>query len=441
MDVRCDRCQTEYELDDSSVSEIGTEVECGDCGHTFKIKRSKSAEDLPQEPHAAEWLLETKAGQSHRFRDLTLLQKWIIERKATRDDKISRSGQAWRRLGEIVELAPFFDVVDEADKARATAASSSSGLPQQSLLSPSPISPMPSLSGSMPMPTSISAPLLMPTSISASLTMPSPSPQTTLEGINMPAFASTLPLSNRSSGAYPMATGQGDTALIPVPPPKSRGLLKLLVTTVVAAGVAYMGISWFQSRNPQSTTATPSLPTLAVEPAKSPGSITVTPVAALPENPVVAMVEAPSSPPESATEPAAKKARAAQGRREAGASPYVRLVADGDHFRVRAQANKARQRYEYALKLNHEGGEALTGLGLVALSIKQHSSAIAYFRRALQSNPSMGPALFGLAEAYRVSGLKPDAMQAYRHYLQTLPQGSDATAALKHLKALDNDTR
>ena len=77
-----------------------------------------------RQPPPADWLLETASGdgQVHRFRDLTALQKWIIERKVTREDRISKTGQAWRRLGEIVELQPFFDVVDEADRAKAAAA-------------------------------------------------------------------------------------------------------------------------------------------------------------------------------------------------------------------------------------------------------------------------------------------------------------------------------
>src|SRR5688572_8896902 len=122
VDVRCERCQTEYELEDSSVSEEGTQVQCMACGNTFLVTRPAAGVLVePDSPPPAEWLLETSDGQAHRFRNLTSLQKWIIERKVTRQDRISRTGHAWRRLGEIVELEPFFDVVDEADKARAAA--------------------------------------------------------------------------------------------------------------------------------------------------------------------------------------------------------------------------------------------------------------------------------------------------------------------------------
>jgi predicted Zn finger-like uncharacterized protein len=122
MDVRCERCQTEYELEDASVSAEGTSVQCMACGNTFLVSPPSVAPATPEtdgSPPVAEWLLETAEGPTHRFRNLTSLQKWIIERKVTREDRISRTGHAWRRLGDIVELSPFFDVVDQADQARA----------------------------------------------------------------------------------------------------------------------------------------------------------------------------------------------------------------------------------------------------------------------------------------------------------------------------------
>src|SRR5436305_15131960 len=100
MDVRCERCQTEYELEDSSVSEDGVQVQCMACGYLFQVsKPTKAAPAAADSPQPAEWLLETADGEAHRFRNMTSLQKWIIERKVTREDRISRTGHAWRRLG------------------------------------------------------------------------------------------------------------------------------------------------------------------------------------------------------------------------------------------------------------------------------------------------------------------------------------------------------
>ncbi|MES1172313.1 MAG: zinc-ribbon domain-containing protein, partial [Bacteroidota bacterium] len=144
MDVRCDRCETEYELDDAIVTDAGTSVQCTTCGHTFIVTRGSSSPlaqttstggstvgltppggitDGPG-PEVLEWTLSTDDGKVHRFRDLTVLQKWVVERKVTRSDQVSRSGGPWLSLADVVELAPFFKVVDEADRARATTISS-----------------------------------------------------------------------------------------------------------------------------------------------------------------------------------------------------------------------------------------------------------------------------------------------------------------------------
>jgi predicted Zn finger-like uncharacterized protein len=128
MDVRCESCHTEYELDDGNVKDTGTEVQCTSCGHTFTVyptgttpPGTAAGATTGTRPSlaSAEFLLETADGRTHRLRDLTMLQKWIIERRVTRADRISRHGQPWARLGTLDDLAPFFDVVDEADRARA----------------------------------------------------------------------------------------------------------------------------------------------------------------------------------------------------------------------------------------------------------------------------------------------------------------------------------
>ena len=54
-------------------------------------------------------------GDVFRFRELTTLQQWIVERKVSRDDEISRSGDNWKRLGGIAELESFFHVVEQAE--------------------------------------------------------------------------------------------------------------------------------------------------------------------------------------------------------------------------------------------------------------------------------------------------------------------------------------
>jgi predicted Zn finger-like uncharacterized protein len=165
MDVRCEKCGTEYELDDAKVTEAGVTVKCTSCGNLFKVRRragtnspfvgpATSVGPLPTPPGGTArgfpavgaspgaapprtrpmtmppegntavggWMVRNPSGQVQRFRELTTLQQWIVERKVTRDCEISRTGESWRKLGDIAELMSFFQVVDLADaNARAAA--------------------------------------------------------------------------------------------------------------------------------------------------------------------------------------------------------------------------------------------------------------------------------------------------------------------------------
>lgn len=116
MDVRCDKCGTEYEFDDDKVTPQGVNVKCTSCGHVFRVAQVTALRKEPQAPPGigqGEWMIRQGAGNVFRFKELTTLQKWIVERKVARDDEISKTGQTWKRLGNIAELATFFQVVDQ----------------------------------------------------------------------------------------------------------------------------------------------------------------------------------------------------------------------------------------------------------------------------------------------------------------------------------------
>ncbi|MEE8410171.1 MAG: zinc-ribbon domain-containing protein, partial [Myxococcota bacterium] len=113
MDVQCDHCNSEYEFDDGRIPDTGLSVKCSTCGHVFRVFRAGAGPDAAGLPDGsgAEWMVRQVNGNMFRFRELTTLQRWIVERKVSRDDEISKTGKHWKRLGDIAELATFFQVV------------------------------------------------------------------------------------------------------------------------------------------------------------------------------------------------------------------------------------------------------------------------------------------------------------------------------------------
>jgi len=174
MDVRCEKCQTEYELDESRLKPGGVTVKCTNCGHMFKIRkrtitnvgtppiatgappisrdgneitrrRANSSKQpfgggMPGGPGAIgkprgeslfeddarqladdapttvdrQWLIRLENGEQKSCRELATLQQWIITSVVTRESLISRTGKTWKRLGDIADLSQYFTIADEA---------------------------------------------------------------------------------------------------------------------------------------------------------------------------------------------------------------------------------------------------------------------------------------------------------------------------------------
>jgi predicted Zn finger-like uncharacterized protein len=107
MDVRCNRCDTEYEFDDALISERGTTVKCTNCGFQFKIYPGKGAGLAPER-----WVVRTASGRELVYTSLRELQRGIADKKVVASDLLSRGKQTPRPLGSIAELEPFFQVTN-----------------------------------------------------------------------------------------------------------------------------------------------------------------------------------------------------------------------------------------------------------------------------------------------------------------------------------------
>ncbi len=102
MDVTCERCGTEYEFDETLVSERGTTVKCTNCGHLFKVFRPDAAGG------AKHWRVRSADGTVRTLSSLKELQRLITAGALSEDDRIARGDEDFKRLGDIAELATFF---------------------------------------------------------------------------------------------------------------------------------------------------------------------------------------------------------------------------------------------------------------------------------------------------------------------------------------------
>ncbi len=122
MKVRCERCRTEHEFDDAKISDAVVTMRCAVCSHVFKVKHRSITPVGVAAGHGAGGRARQANGSQISFKELTTLQKWIVERKVVRTDEISLTGGSWKRLGDIAELASFFQAVAAADRGAAMSA-------------------------------------------------------------------------------------------------------------------------------------------------------------------------------------------------------------------------------------------------------------------------------------------------------------------------------
>jgi predicted Zn finger-like uncharacterized protein len=432
MDVRCDRCETEYELDDDSVTEGGASVQCTTCGHTFVVGPDgvTIAQIVPTPPggladlgpQAADWLLATEDGQTHRFRDLTTLQKWVVERKATREDRVSQRGGPWLPLGEVDELAPFFAVVDQADRARsAEGARLAGGRSADGLASRQ-----------------------TPTRQTA---VSRPGSRRRENGVGgdgvLSARIDSGPTPSLDAGTFPPDDGRDEEKFETMTIFRRSRNIKIAGAAgfvALAMVAAFIGFRQAQPAKPVAHVA--DVPAPAPSPPPPVAAVATPPAAAPP--PVAAVPPTPPPTPAAPAAPgdplaAAKNAPAAPASAEpAKPKTYERLVGEADRLMENGQPARAQKLLDEALAMQPNGVAALSGVGYLQLDRQRPLAAISTFKRALGFSPEFPQALFGLAEAYRAQGQIGLAAENYRKFIAVAPGAPDAPAARRQLKEMES---
>lgn len=486
MDVGCPKCQTEYELDDARVTEEGVTVKCTSCGHVFRVKKKQlvvtlpvkadsppphelgtHSTELPPPPPSREWKLRQANGNVYPCRDLTMLQKWIIEGKVQRDDEISLTGETWKRLGNIPELASFFQIVEDASKARAMETLSRTNPPPP----PAPSAPTGGKITDTWRGGTFSAPVPQaPVPPRAALEIePEPEPR---EAETLPPKRQTGKLPQFAKEAAPaeppiMETLKGGRFSAVPPPPapprrpeptdeelrravgKSGGSGKWIALVIAGLGVGG-GVGWYLG------VYEPEQQRLIAERASTQAKLDEEArIRALePAKPAVVVIDASVEVEDAGVEdaglpdagiPDAGVPDAGVPVVDAGVSAPIVVeqkktfdyyLAQGERLRDREKSAQALDMYGLAHDLKPERVEPVAGKGLALLDMANPSAAEAAFEEALKLNNRYGPAIMGIAEAFRMQGKNEKAVEFYQRYLDVLPNGSEAAVARNSIERL-----
>ncbi len=391
-------------------------------------KAAAVTEPLP----ATQWRVRQANGNLITFRQLTTLQRWIVERNLSREDEISLGGENWKRLGSIGELSSFFQVVDEAQRAtlleQPFREADSATAPKETAGQPIPMKEAPS--------------------VVASLNYSSRAPRFETAGMTglrpgaaEPAFARERPsLGSRPDSIEAVAGLSGG--------PK-KGLFVLLLLALFG-GVSYLAYRYFVwAPQPQgqeqleashrSSAAPPPRENPKPDPPASPAKAGEAEPPKLSAEAAKKPAEAPgtaeASAPKQDSAKQAADATAPTGVGAAGAN-FDSYMDKADRLREREQPRAALQAYQKAHELEPARPEPLAGRGLALLDLGSTPLAIAAFEQALNIDPRYGIALMGLAEAHRAEGEKEQAVRYYEKYLAVVPDGPEAQVAKAAIKAL-----
>jgi predicted Zn finger-like uncharacterized protein len=420
MDVRCERCRAQYSFEDDQITPAGLTVQCNACGHVFRVQKkelvvtlSVNPGDLDEPPRPASsataqrsppppasipapppadappqpWTIRQASGQNLSFSELNTLQRWIVERKVSREDEVTQGDGIWVRLGTLAELRSFFEVVEAADRAqgRSTARYPPAPYPPPSFAPPPAFAPP------------------------------------------APGYAPAPP--TPASGSVQIELDEADLRAVGKSSGPRNAIVVVLLLLVAGAAAAYIFMPALFGRAP------PAGP----EPLAAP--LTNTVKALEPPAPPPPAPPPPAEPtPEPTPAPPAAKAPEPEPTPEAKPKPkpptLKQQLAEAKRLREGNKSEQALDIYGRITAEDPENVEALTGRGLCYFDLEQYAPAEASLQEALRLSPTEADALLGLAETYRAAGRKAEAIATFERYLAAHPGGDEAAVARNAINQL-----
>ena len=135
MRIICDYCLTEYQVEPPPKPDDGPSrfsFRCSNCGRVFSAEHQNvtaqvsaaltddvPAVERPQEspPSTSNTstsdILVKQGDQTYSADNMSLVQRWIVERRLNRSAQISHDGLTWKSLNDLPEVQAFLDIVEQ----------------------------------------------------------------------------------------------------------------------------------------------------------------------------------------------------------------------------------------------------------------------------------------------------------------------------------------
>jgi len=114
-------------------------------------------------------------------------------------------------------------------------------------------------------------------------------------------------------------------------------------------------------------------------------------------------------------------------------------TSQGDAHLVKGDYDKAIQDYNQAISRDPKSARALAGRGAAYLDKGDYDAAIGRFEDATRYQPKLALPWELLGEAWEKKHDKEKALDAYKKFLELLPQGGDSDRVRKRVAKLQDD--
>ncbi|MGB0639937.1 MAG: tetratricopeptide repeat protein [Myxococcota bacterium] len=144
MQIVCDQCRAQYEIDPPAAPFVRDQdlvFRCTACGNSILVKPGgdDSAEPAASQepdtgaatPQETRSILLRQEGKTYHVKDQATLQRWIVERRILREDEISMGGQEWKTVGDFEGFHVFFELIDKADRSAEEAVEATDVVPSK----------------------------------------------------------------------------------------------------------------------------------------------------------------------------------------------------------------------------------------------------------------------------------------------------------------------